>query len=133
MTSISSNPSNLTMNNEPIKPSETEAQPSAAGTDGCACTGAKACPTVSLCVLKAGQTGVIAEARMTEDDASLLRAMGLAPGSRVMMCRQGEPCIVAVTTGGKSGAGAGGQGCSGACRIGLARPLAEQIMVNLTT
>lgn len=91
---------------------------------GCSCTGAKACPVVSLCQMKPGDSGVIAEAQLVGEDASLLRAMGLAPGCKVVMCRGGEPCIVAVVS---------GRGEAGACcasRIGLARPLAEKIMVT---
>jgi hypothetical protein len=46
--------------------------------------------------------------------------MGLACNSRVRLCRSGEPCIVAVMTGGRA-----------SCRIGLARPLADRIMVEV--
>lgn len=88
-----------------------------------------------MCALKTGQTGVIADSNLSEDDGKLLRAMGLAPGRRVVMCRTGEPCIVAVVSGHHhtSGAGADAQGCRCAARIGLARPLAEKIMVSLLT
>ncbi len=96
---------------------------------GCACTGGKACPTVSLCVLRPGQGGVIASADLAQDDASLLAAMGLAVGSRIVMCRSGEPCIVAVVSGVTAQDG-GGEGCRCASRIGLARPLAAKIQVT---
>ncbi|CAN5868956.1 hypothetical protein BH11PLA1_BH11PLA1_15120 [soil metagenome] len=110
-------------------------QPPVPAPDACACTGGKQCPLVSLCAMKPGQAGVIAEAHMGEADASLLRAMGLAPGSRVMLCRSGEPCIVALLAGVRGGAdGDAGRSlaerCACASRIGLARPLAERIMVT---
>ncbi|MBL0869120.1 MAG: ferrous iron transport protein A [Phycisphaerales bacterium] len=92
-------------------------------------------PAVALSALKTGQTGVIADSNLSEDDGKLLRAMGLAPGRRVVMCRTGEPCIVAVVSGHHhaSNPGADAQGCRCAARIGLARPLAEKIMVSMVT
>ena len=75
---------------------------------------------VSLCQLKPGQSGVVRTAGVGESDAALLGAMGLCCNAKVRLCRAGEPCIVAITT----GRGAG-------CRIGLARPLAEKIMVEV--
>jgi hypothetical protein len=77
-------------------------------------------PLMQLRPGQAGMVGVVCEARLEECDAALLRAMGLGCGSRVRLCRAGEPCIVAVITGGRA-----------SCRIGLARPLAEQIMVEV--
>jgi hypothetical protein len=61
------------------------------------------------------------------NDAALLRAMGLRPSARIRICRLGEPCIVEVLSGSDSCGRAGG--C--ACRIGLAKPLAERVMVGL--
>jgi hypothetical protein len=60
-------------------------------------------------------------------DAALLRAMGLRPSARIRVCRLGEPCIVEVMSGSDSCNRPGG--C--ACRIGLAKPLAERVMVGL--
>lgn len=76
-------------------------------------------PAARLTSLKPGQSGVVVDAAMDADDAAQLRAMGLRPNSRVMLCRSGEPCIVRVL---------GACGCES--RIGLARPLAERVMVN---
>ena len=74
---------------------------------------------VPLNQLRPGQSGVVRQARVGADEAALLGAMGLSCNAKVRLCRAGEPCIVAVTT----GRGAG-------CRIGLARPLAESILVD---
>lgn len=76
-------------------------------------------PATSLTALKPGQSGVVVDAAMDADDAAQLRAMGLRPNARVVLCRSGEPCIVRVL---------GACGCES--RIGLARPLAERVMVN---
>lgn len=54
------------------------------------------------------------------EDAKMLRAMGLRPDASVTMCRKGEPCIVSLM-------GA----CGGGCRIGLARGIAEKVMVEI--
>jgi hypothetical protein len=75
---------------------------------------------ISLCQLRPGQSGVVRTAGVSESDAAYLGAMGLCCNARVRLCRAGEPCIVAIS----SGKGAG-------CRIGLARPLAERIMVDV--
>jgi Fe2+ transport system protein FeoA len=80
------------------------------------------CPTnrrVALSQLKPGQAGVVRATDVAAADAAYLGAMGLCCNAKVKLCRAGEPCIVAISTG--SGAG---------CRIGLARPLAERIMVE---
>jgi len=76
-----------------------------------------------------GQTGVVCEHRLDPADAAWLRAMGLRPNARVRVCRRGEPCIVEVLP----TAGGDGDGCALAdccCRIGLARPLADRVMVS---
>ncbi len=94
--------------------------------------------TLPLAKLKVGQCGTIQEKRMPEADRDLLRAMGLASNASITLCRQGEPCIVAVssgagTHGGAEGAGgrasAGPVGAAGSCRIGLTRELSEKIFV----
>jgi Fe2+ transport system protein FeoA len=77
---------------------------------------------VALTQLRPGQTGVVRASRVGEQDAALLGAMGLCCDAKVRLCRAGEPCIVAITT----GRGAG-------CRIGLSRPLAEKIEVDIET
>lgn len=76
--------------------------------------------SVSLSQLRPGQSGVVRSAGVDASDAALLGAMGLCCNAKVKLCRAGEPCIVAVAT----GRGAG-------CRIGLARPLADKIMVDV--
>lgn len=76
---------------------------------------------LSLSQLKRGQTGIIAEASLPKSDLALLSAMGLCTHARIRLCRCGEPCIVAVCA--RSGEGSN--------RIGLARPLAERIIVTL--
>lgn len=106
--------------------------------EGCACAkaGAKvfAVPSVALAKLKAGQTARVCEACVDPRDAALLRAMGLRPNALIRVCRVGEPCIVevvAVSGGADSCEGKeGGGGGECACRIGLARPLAEKVMVD---
>jgi Fe2+ transport system protein FeoA len=74
----------------------------------------------SLSQLRPGQVGVVRSAGVGEQDAALLGAMGLCCNAKVRLCRAGEPCIVAIS----SGRGAG-------CRIGLSRPLADKIVVDL--
>lgn len=72
---------------------------------------------------------------LDEDDRKILRAMGLHKDCTLRMCRAGEPCIVAVLglTGTATGVGDGRQAAAGGsgCRIGLARPLAERIVVQV--
>lgn len=85
--------------------------------------------------LRRGQTGVICESKLAEDDAALLRAMGIAVDARIKLCRSGQPCIVAIGCACENGdADKGGVGRAKAdrwdsCRIGLARRLAERITV----
>lgn len=74
---------------------------------------------VPLNQLKPGESGIVRGAPESGDDAAVLAAMGLCCNAKVRLCRAGEPCIVAVVAG--SGAG---------CRIGLARPLADRILVE---
>lgn len=91
-------------------------------TAGCCRTPGTAQRTIPLSQLRPGQTGVVCSAGSDPADAALLRAMGLRMNATVRMCRAGEPCIVSVL---------GARGCS--CRIGLARPLAERIVIGLAT
>ncbi len=79
-------------------------------------------PPVSLALarMRPGQGGVVCEASLEPGDAAALGAMGLRCNARVRLCRAGEPCIVAITT----GRGAG-------CRVGVARELAERIVVRI--
>ena len=111
------------------------------GRGGCSGTSARA--GVALTTLRAGDIGVVCETCMDPIDAAMLRAMGLRPNATIRVCRLGEPCIVEVFTGAAkpdpscgpdSGRGLASDrpcdrpgGCS--CRIGLARPLAERVMV----
>lgn len=113
--------------------------------DVCAChtpASVPAPPRVRLSDLKRGQTGVICECELSSDDAALLRAMGLCLSARVRLCRAGEPCIVAIQCGRRTPRQiveeatrrrrpvAGGGGWSGS-RIGLARSLADRILVTI--
>lgn len=75
---------------------------------------------LSLALLRPGQQGVILDTRLDSAEAATLRAMGLRPETRVVLCRAGEPCIVRVVDG--CCAPSGG-------RIGLSRALAEHVMV----
>ncbi len=109
----------------------------------CACsadTRPDAPARVRLSDLRRGQTGVICECELSDDDAALLRAMGLCLSARVRLCRAGEPCIVAIQCGRRSPRRvAGDAACrsrsAGAewsgSRIGLARSLAERILVTI--
>ncbi len=83
-------------------------------------------PSVALTSLRPGQTARISFTNLDAGDAALLRAMGLRLAARIRLCRLGEPCIVEVL-GGQDSCGRKG-GC--ACRIGLARPLAEKVLVG---
>jgi hypothetical protein len=87
----------------------------------CQCNGVKSEGTaVRLTDMRLGQVGVVQRSSLAVEDAALLSAMGLCCNARVRMCRLGQPCIVAIS--GRHGA---------ECRIGLARPLAERIVVDL--
>jgi hypothetical protein len=75
--------------------------------------------SIPLSQLRPGQVGVVRTADIAECDAALLGAMGLCCNAKIRLCRAGEPCIVSIHTG------------KAACRIGLARPLADRICVDL--
>lgn len=89
----------------------------------CSSEVARAGRRVALTELRRGEVGVVAHSSLDESEAAFLRAMGLCEAASVKLCRAGEPCIVSV---------ANGCGCPGStCRIGLARPLAAKIFVNV--
>lgn len=77
---------------------------------------------VALTSLKPGETARICETCLDPADAAMLRAMGLRPNAVVRLCRMGEPCIVEVMAGEASASGC-------ACRIGLAKLLAQRVLV----
>jgi hypothetical protein len=92
---------------------------------------------VALSLLKKGQGGIVramdfsdlvkCNAAASKDadgasDVAYLGAMGLCCNAKVRLCRTGEPCIVSIVS---------GNGAS--CRIGLARPLAERILIEPDT
>lgn len=81
-------------------------------------------PRLSLTNLRPGQTARIRHADVDSADAALLRAMGLRPSAMVRVCRSGEPCIVEVIPPNLT---------TCACRIGLARPLADRVLCEPTT
>lgn len=87
-----------------------------------ACLGA-----ISVTALKPGDRAVLCDRcldeAMDQKDAAMLRAMGLRPQATVRLCRLGEPCIIEVMS-------AGVEGCGDTCRIGLARTLADRVMVK---
>ncbi|MBX3362914.1 MAG: ferrous iron transport protein A [Phycisphaeraceae bacterium] len=69
--------------------------------------------------MEQGQIGVITRTLLQEQDAALLRAMGLRPNTRIRVCQTGGPWIIEVRRSG------------GACsRIGLADAIAEHIHVG---
>jgi hypothetical protein len=95
---------------------------------------------VALSLLKKGQGGVVRAMDFSDlakgdatsegtnaapknadaaNDVAYLGAMGLCCNAKVRLCRTGEPCIVSIVS---------GNGAS--CRIGLARPLAERILIE---
>jgi Fe2+ transport system protein FeoA len=94
----------------------------------CACTpGQCACDgpgtpvraEVPLTSLEPGQVGMVTRTMLSEQDASLLRAMGLRPSARIRLCQAGEPWIIEVRRPG------------GACsRIGLAGAIARGVHVG---
>jgi Fe2+ transport system protein FeoA len=104
--------------------------------------GCQNCSTsrVALSELRKGQTGVVCGSELSLEDSATLRAMGLCQDARIRLCRRGEPCIVAVGSGGSiCGCGVGnglenGKALArgaGSFRIGLARTLAERIFVSV--
>jgi Fe2+ transport system protein FeoA len=75
-----------------------------------------------LSSLQAGQHALVIACRVEGADAPILRAMGLTEGAVLRVCRIGEPTIVALLC---------HRGCHCASsRVGLARALAERVMVT---
>ncbi len=74
-----------------------------------------------LSSLRRGQTGVVCMKAVGPQDRDMLHAMGLRANCALRLCRAGEPCIVALLD---------GEDC--ACRIGLAKELADRIFVLVT-
>lgn len=102
---------------------------------GCRCEGRViAVPSTVLSKLRPGQIARVCEACIDSKDAAMLRAMGLRPNARIRVCRVGQPCIIEVMAGGCDGdegaCNAGSPAAECACRIGLARPLAEKVVVD---
>lgn len=106
----------------------------------CGCSDASACrpganvgaapaPSVALSTLREGDRATVASVGVVGEDERLLTSMGLGIGAEVLVCRVGEPCIVAVLSrcGSKEAGSTPAGSCS--CRIGLARALASQVRV----
>lgn len=74
---------------------------------------------MSLSQLAPGQHARVCGSNLEPGDRRLLRAMGLRENTKIVLCRLGEPCIVRVMG-----------GCSCSTRIGLAKPLAENVFVS---
>jgi len=74
---------------------------------------------IPLSQLRPGQRATLCAGCEGDEDAPFLRALGLRPRAVVRLCRRGEPCIIDVV-------GRGGCGC----RIGLARPIADRVLVT---
>ncbi len=70
---------------------------------------------VSLDQLKKGQCGVVWDLSVSENDDKRLRALGICPGRRVWLIRQGNPMVVRVM----------------GTRLGLARELARMVQVDV--
>lgn len=77
-----------------------------------------------LSKLKPGQTAIVRGGTLDASDAAYLRAMGVRPAALVRVCRLGHPCIIEVLSGGRECCG------MGSCRIGLAKELAQRVMVS---
>ena len=75
--------------------------------------------SVPLTQLTRGQRATVSTSDLDEQDAQMLRAMGLRPDASIQMCRLGEPCIVTLS----------GE-CGGGCRIGLAKDIASRVLVT---
>lgn len=70
----------------------------------------------------------VSETSLPPKDAAYLRALGLRPNAAVRLCRVGEPCILEILA---VQPGSGPCGCDCACRVGLARELAQRVLVVL--
>lgn len=74
-------------------------------------------PPVPLSTLPAGSRARVRERRMTGDDCEMLNAMGLTERCALRVCRDGEPCIVQISS----------------MRLGLSAAMARCILVDLET
>lgn len=102
---------------------------------------------VRLTDLAPGSLAIVDSLQLDASDAALLRAMGVSVESHIKLCRAGHPCILAVVTeidllgsaplDGSTESACHCQRAQGfACcssRIGLARELAEKIVVRPLT
>jgi Fe2+ transport system protein FeoA len=79
---------------------------------------------LSLLAMRAGAWGIVHSIEAGPSDAATLRAMGLAPGVRVRVCRVGSPTIIALVCPPEAPCK-----CAGT-RLGLARELADQIVIE---
>lgn len=90
--------------------------------------------TVPLTELRVGQSAVVRTVDLSDDDAAMLRAMGVRSEVRVRLCRIGRPCIIEIM-GGSSLTPEAAEGCPRGggctCRIGLAAPLAARVLVSV--
>ena len=66
---------------------------------------------------------MVARLDLEPNEASMLRAMGLRPGSLVRLSRVGNPSVVEVISGHTCR-------CHCRCRIGLARDVAGRVMLR---
>lgn len=81
-----------------------------------------------LSTLRRGQRAIIRATHLAADDAALVRAMGMCDCALLTVARSGEPFVVTIS-------GVDGADCkchrAGGCRIGLARAMAERIIVSI--
>lgn len=108
----------------------TTANPAQANASGEPCCNGQPAARVTLSALRVGQIGVVCETCMDKRDAAMLRAMGLRPRARVRICRVGEPLIVEVMGAGQCELNACAKPTACTCRIGLARALAERVLLE---
>lgn len=89
---------------------------------------ASAAGGVPLSTLRRGQRAIIRATHLAADDAALVRAMGMCDCALLTVARSGEPFVVTIS-------GVDGADCkchrAGGCRIGLARAMAERIIVSV--
>ena len=78
---------------------------------------------VPLSRVGAGRMAIVARADLDAQDLALLRAMGLRPQALLRVVRRGEPSLIDVFSGGPN--------CHCCNRIGLARALAEKVLVGI--